>query len=295
MECKYLTNNQWYTCPPKCGASAGSYCNGNTVTPCPQGSFCPSAQMKYTVPCSRCVDGSTYASSVCTATSNAVCSQCSSCQNTSFQLSACNSTSDTVCLNCTAQCGLGWFKSAACSNRSDLQCTPCPSNEHYCNGSSTIYNCSTQRPSETYVVKACTNATDTVFAPCTPVCSPGTFETMPCTNTTNRVCSKCLNESYCLGNRSIANCTKPCSTGEYEVSPCNATTNRVCAPCSDGHFCTDTVSMVPCYSTHCANGACWSTCGLGELTRMHMGGVVKGMVVWLGFIKYKTHISPHQT
>lgn len=151
---------------------------------------------------------------------------CTTCGTGAYEIVPCTTTSNRVCakyeLNITPS-----NDSRTCLNYSD--CDHCPRVGYLGLNDFNVWGCAghdvrlsfletyTQTFTSTYALMAnhCvyyTNATYAMFCPeCFP-CPTGTYETAPCTNTTNRVCT---------------NCTE-CNSTMYETSPCTNTTNRVC-------------------------------------------------------------------
>lgn len=124
---------------------------------------------------------------------------------------------DRVCSPCAAACGPGTYQTSACTVSSNRVCTPCPG-ASYCPNGSVALPCATSCPVNNYRLSVCNSTADQVCRQCS-VCGTGTYETTPCTQLTNRVCSTCR--------------TTPCGAGFYMLTACTNKTDLVCLPCNN--------------------------------------------------------------
>lgn len=187
-----------------------------------------------------------------------------------FYWSKCTRRRDSMCLPCLNQvCKQGTYLSS-CTNTSDSVCVPC----------STSLQCGGQ---DTYRTE-CELSSDHQCKKCTQCVVPGaTYELMPCTPTSDRVCAPCKYLAACpAGYFKRSACTAkqdtvcyPCSThdcpeGYYESAPCTPNSDRVCSKCRStcpgGQFlgtnCTSKkdAECVPCSSPVCGEGTYKTTC-----------------------------------
>lgn len=150
---------------------------------------CTNVTNRECVPCTflGACPPNTYKKSGCTVKRNTECYPCSkhACPDGFYESEACNATTDRICSKCSSKCPLGHFVSGACRPDLDLQCTPC---------SSPVCATGSYRT-------ACTVANDSVCTKCSyneeAGCPPGTFENQSCTPLTNRQCRTC---QACSGN-----------------------------------------------------------------------------------------------
>ena len=91
---------------------------------------------------------------------------------------------------------------------------------------------------------------------CTTACEAGTYETVACTNVTDRVCSKCPGNSFCTGGDFRRTCRPACASGTREIVPCTNATDRVCGACPNSSYCAGGRAL-PC--TGCGSGLCESS------------------------------------
>lgn len=146
-----------------------------------------------------------------------VCAPCKpNCTNGFYESTPCLAR-DRVCSPCAAACGPGTYQTSACTVSSNRVCTPCPG-ASYCPNGSVALPCATSCPVNNYRLSACNSTADQVCRQCS-VCGTGTYETTPCTQLTNRVCSTCR--------------TTPCGTGFYMLTACTNKTDLVCLPCNN--------------------------------------------------------------
>ena len=116
-------------------------CVNNACSICPANNYCPGNTYAYPCTNPTCTSGNYY-SDRCDGKTNNVCSVCKDqhycpgntnaypctiCQNgTLYAKTSCTSTTDTICANCST-C-VGGFVARPCTSQSDILCIPCPRN-----------------------------------------------------------------------------------------------------------------------------------------------------------------------
>jgi hypothetical protein len=246
----------------------GSYCpNGKQAQACSScGSNqyvkiqCNSTSDTVCANCSTCLS-ETYQTQACTATNDTVCQPCLQCGSTG-EVTPC-----TPLLNrkCNTQ---------PCTQYSDCTYSACVNARQYNGGwgcscvESAYFNynfqayqttCNSNAPANVCVYQLGIGVSGLCPARCPPTCAagtynlycscvqcadpclPGFYESTPCTQNSNRVCSPCPlnNNSYCNGV--TLNKCSVCANGTYVVSPCTISSNTVCSPCPPESFCVNGV------------------------------------------------------
>lgn len=182
----------------------------------------------------------------------------------------CTEIRDGTCIPCTNWiCNASTHFLSTCLTDKDSVCTPCTSS----------LQCNAQ---ETYRT-SCTQTSDHTCRTCTKCQLGVTYESSPCTNVSNRVCTRCTNlgtcpngffkQSGCTLNRNTVcyPCSRaPCRYGFFESAPCNAASDRTCTQCTRqcqaGKFmatpCNSTqdAECVPCSSPLCPEGYYRTAC-----------------------------------
>ena len=217
VTCPLKQCRQCLACDYPAGCPAGSYesvpCTPRTNRQCKQCmQICPYNDWQYM-------------SGRCNATSNAVCSNCSTyeqkgCASPLYEtyLIKCGDMTDSQCGKCDPLCEDGkTYETRPCSNSSNRQCMPCTK----CLGNA-------------YTFRECTQKLDAKCLPCdNRACRDDEYESKPCNitdadNLHTHECSKCSPRCDPL------NFTNP----TYEAVPCSgssnrtAGTNRLCLPCT---------------------------------------------------------------
>ncbi len=145
--------------------------------------------------CSTTCSSDKYRTSVCTATSDMVCTLCTRCitlQN--WETTSCQENNDItqnrVCSPCST-CSSENYRTALCTTTSNTQCTTC-----------------TTCTSTQYAVTECQASENPdqnrVCADCQECKTGETYEVLPCNATSDRSCDACTT----------------CDTGSYQESPC---------------------------------------------------------------------------
>lgn len=140
----------------------------------------------------------TYKRSVCTLEENTDCYPCSKhpCPEGYFESAPCNATSDRVCSKCSTACPAGQFQSSECGGKLDIGCSPC-----------SLAVCQ-----DGFYLSTCSGRSDSACKACSAPCVDGTtYESQPCTKLTDRVCkpcSVCTGNNYVLSRCRGADDTK---------------------------------------------------------------------------------------
>lgn len=139
----------------------------------------------------RCAD--CYSNSYKDWEGHSYCTTCTSCNSGQYESQACTASTNRACASCSSvNCGLGQIL-VGCGHGSIGSCDACPWN-HYTAGSF-LDGCTQCRDCgdgkyETGLCNA--NGQDRQCSTCSPGCGAGFWESTPCTSTTNRVCTACL-------------------------------------------------------------------------------------------------------
>jgi hypothetical protein len=253
---------------------AGVACPGGaTQTPCVNGTnFSPGNQSTCTG-CSLCLAGN-YESRACTTTQDRLCSACpagSACTG-SATITPCvagstfSKAGQAVCTGCSTPCAATTYETRVCNTTQDRLCSACPAGSA-CPGGATIAPCVTGSTFSLANQSSCSSCT---------VCLPGTYETVPCTTTQNRVCTPCppgsacpggatittcvANSTFALANQSTcSNCTV-CLPGSYQTTICTVSQNRICTPCPAGSACPGGTAVIPCVNSSTFSLGSQSSC-----------------------------------
>jgi hypothetical protein len=157
-----------------------------------------------------------------------VCQTCSTCDSTSLHtIGPCGGYSDTVCAPCTT-CSIGYYET--------VQCNAANSMDRQC------ALCSSCVAGSTYQSSPCTVTSNTVCSACSSCVAGSTYQTSACTATVNTVCTACSScvtgstyrTSACTAtSNTVCSACSSCVAGStYRSSACTATSNTVCSPCS---------------------------------------------------------------
>jgi hypothetical protein len=167
-------------CPPK-RLAMGTPCTGNGTSNTISCTTCPN----------QCVAGTSFVSNDCAIDSYSLCSSCKdSCGSNRYISVPCNIEEDTQCQDCRTQCPAGMYMNQTCdgSKRADTS---------LCLNCSSITQCQAASETQQYFVDTgmCSRnismlTVDKLCKPCT-VCQPGYWEKKPCTQFSDRECSKC--------------------------------------------------------------------------------------------------------
>ena len=157
--------------------------------------------------------------------------------------------------NSMALCGVvGLFYSCgACSCPSGYYYT---SNydgyQHYNEGCYSCTSCGTGQ-----YLSACSSMGPGYCTSCA-VCSPGSYQSVSCTTTSDAVCGPCTSNSYCLGGTSqpVAWTITTCTIGNYLSAAPSASANGACLPCPASSYCTGGASSYTAWTI--------TTCTLGN-------------------------------
>ena len=255
--------------------SAGSYCAAGSTAPqpCSAGFYCatPSSQTACTAnnfclasvtaptPCTVCSAGN-YTSSLCTASSNAVCTSCTAGVNYSPSSNA---------LSCTTcgVCAVGQYVTSACSLTANVSCATCPLGS-VCPTTTTVTACTpgqfcpagSTSPQTCAAGYYCPNATVQIACPagsfclagssapatCT-VCAAGKYRSTVCTSTSDTVCPSCTSGSTFSTTTNAASCTgcNACS-GQFVSTACTVNSDAVCSACPAGNYCPNSSAVITC-------------------------------------------------
>eukprot|EP00054_Salpingoeca_dolichothecata_P028325 m.214394 g.214394 ORF g.214394 m.214394 type:complete len:6684 (-) comp26186_c0_seq6:25-20076(-) len=245
--------------PVECRAGTFSPTGTAPCASCSSGSFAASSGARSCSPCG--CKANTYASGVCSATSNYVCTSCPAnsestapdASDPTVGVSACVCKTGyygvtnpsgldpnrVQCLACGGTCPTGYFESAKCSSTANRVCTPCTD------------SC----PRGEYLVGQCGGTKNPTCNTCDEcVAEENQFELRPCTVDGNRVCGDCTSEcpsgQYLFGTCGGASqpvcrtCTTQCLGDQYLVGKCGGSNNPSCTSC---RTCTNTqYETAPC-------------------------------------------------
>ena len=194
----------------------GSYCVNTNQSICPIGSYSPSAGLSA---CPLCVPG-TYANT----TSSSVCYACQPTYSTypgAYSASQCVCPTGSVYNGSICTCPPATYRVVNASAVGSWQCSVCPIGSYCLGGDTNPIAC----PTESYCLTSVS-----VPTPCT-VCTLGTYESVSCLATRNRVCLTCTNKpshsTYPVKSYSPA-CPWVCDS-MYGGS--------TCAACAPGYWC----------------------------------------------------------
>ena len=172
-----------------------------------------------------------YVAKPCSISSNAVVSNCTArreCASGQYW-SPCTDKRDGICMNCTNKvCPYGQYMQS-CTATMDSVCVSCNSNLS-CLGSGMYRSaCALDSPHQ---CRQCTQCKEGV-----------SYESVPCSPTTNRECLPC-------------NFLGACPDRYYKLSECNTRQDTVCHPCTTQRCPRDTYELSPCTPT--SDRVCWS-------------------------------------
>jgi DNA-binding beta-propeller fold protein YncE len=254
--CGSLANCQATTCTTPtdqtCTACVpGRFWNGTSCATCSpacaagenEATACTTAHDRT---CTSCGAIANCTAETCANPAAPVCTACAS----GFHLSG------NACLACGAACGAGTYESATCSTAHDRACTACAAVAGCASAvtctSATDSQCLSCLP-ERHLVEGAAD----VCATCAPACGAGSYERVPCTRVTNRVCQACTAVASCA---SALTCSNPgnsqcsaCAAGTYLVDG-TADTCAACTAipnCTAGLTCTSSMNS---QCTTCASG-----------------------------------------
>ena len=249
----------------------------------------------------ECIEGESFENVTCMPTQDTVrrCRQCSSKLQAStlgvtrYVAVPCNLFTDSDLRPCTPRksCPKGWVWSN-CTKDRDGMCMPCTSS--LCNATQFLSPCLSEQGTDSVCTNcntrlrctapgtyraSCSQSSDHVCMNCTRCQLGTTYEYLPCTNVSNRVCRECTHLAACPPDhfkRSSCTLTRdtdcqpcsslrfPCPFGYFESAPCTAVSDRICtrctAECSAGKYmaseCTATrdATCLPCSSPICTTG-----------------------------------------
>lgn len=207
--------------------------------------------------CTVCVEGESFETAACTATSDTMCEPCTAeqdCGQNQFLSKSCTSSSDAICSPCTqeADCDPDQFLSGVCGGTTDASCQSCHPSCLRCNGDTSRSCTACKIPlllshfgfsNAGTCVNVCpageaANVDTSVCEPCHTSCSNCTAPTnsTSCTSctgdhslTSRGECTPvCPDETYgSLTSYECKTCTT-CSQTTFESTPCTHSTNRVC-------------------------------------------------------------------
>ena len=197
----------------------------------------------------------------------------------SFISTNCTRTSDAVCSQCLDQCDSGKYLQT-CSTFKNGSCPACNTGfwKFGLDGRTSCSQCSPGCPPFQYISEPCTLTSERVCGNCLTSCGPSLYLS-PCTLFTNGTCQSCSATSYkgtTDNSTSCLACSTTCPPAQYFFVNCTRTADRVCAgclsSCGPGQFlqnCTkfQDGSCVDCNSTSYKNGtdsrnSCYSCSGL---------------------------------
>lgn len=147
-------------------------------------------------------------------------------------------------LNELLPCEIGNFRTPG-----QTACLLCSANTYADKPGSINCTACTQCTEEHYVSSACNGTNDATCVHCSDLCQPGFYESVHCTNESNRICMPCPVNFYCTDKR--RECSS-CAPGQYVSGECDSTTNTECSECPYGYLCADGVRVSDCKT--CTNG-----------------------------------------
>ena len=163
--------------------------------------------------CRSACSASEYESTACTATTNRVCTACTTCTaGVNYRTGACTAgnTACTACPTCTA----GDYKSVACTTTSAGTCASCPSGYYCTSGAANFCPSDSNSPTGSSVITACT-------------CNAGYY------GTNGGSCTICPVGSYCPGGTSAVSCSSVI-TGSSSLGGATSTSSSSCI-CNPGY------------------------------------------------------------
>lgn len=219
-------------------------------------------------PCSVCETDKTYRYEACTATTDTICRNCSTCGSGKYSWGCCwypsdtrlpNKCTDTYCVGCSA-CAYNQHVGVACAGTQDtLCCRNCVDGAEYWYGGFCVYEkdrwnrwvkkseatcaqCNKCPPGQ-YRWSGCAGNYNPYDSKCTS-CSPGTYSSSP---TLNTYCSPCPAGKFqsqsqataCItcANENPASLLEPCGFNSIMKQQCTPTQDRVCCVSADiGHY-----------------------------------------------------------
>ena len=158
------------------------------------------------------------------------CTACAVCADGTYQHTACTLTADTVCEPCHTAC-------TYCSGPTSGDCTECGAGQFLDSGICT--SCSACDPDTEYETIACTDETNRECATCSG-CSAGFYESGGCVGAIDSECTECggcgtgfFEDGGCTGALDT-NCTEcgGCGTGFFENGGCTGALDTNCTACN---------------------------------------------------------------
>lgn len=234
--------------------------------------------------CQECTNVSLTLNTTCTATADAVCTECEPCAvaGVLYEKMGCTAAAHPVCMNCTVCDPASEYEQAPCDVKGDTVCkrlticTPDVEYEAIAKSSSSDRDCEkvTDCLPGSYVVANNTATTDRSCDSCQPsltfssvknakectettVCAAGEEETSAPTLSTSRKCQPCVQDATFNPDKGAGKCravAPACPPGEMQTQPPSLTSNRECQPCDAEMF--SPGGLVACKA--------WQPCGPGK-------------------------------
>ena len=208
--------------------------------------------------------------SSCTPHSDRLCSLCTWCKTTEYQLSPCSTASDRVCHACTTSSSTQWLV-AACTWTKDAEVAECSTLT--CHHGQYRQGCGWG--SQGQCVK-CDSCADGQFRPTIAADGVGCGEQDP------GYCEFCPIGSFSIGYAlNCTYCRSPCSdvdSLEYESSPCRPIGDRVCSPCTSLPTCAEGMYRKGCAAESAGECTLCEPCPMGQ-QRQDCAGLSPGTCV----------------